>query len=89
MNPTRPRRPRVKLIRSAVSELLSLLHMTQTELAQICGLSPGYFSLLMAGKRSPSPEAPRRIQEALGVDDFDRLFGSVCLQGMTLSDRRL
>ncbi len=74
MNPTRPRRPRVKLIRSAVSELLNLLNMTQSELAQMCGLSPGYFSLLMAGQRSPSPEARRRIQEALGVDDFDRLF---------------
>ena len=40
MNPTRPRRPRVKLNRAAVSELLSLLHMTQTELAQLCGLDP-------------------------------------------------
>ena len=28
----------------------------------------------MAGKRSPSPDARRRIQEALGVNDFDRLF---------------
>ena len=74
MNPTRPLRPRVKLIRSAVSELLNVLNMTQTELAQRCGLSPGYFSLLMAGQRSPSPEARSRIQEALGVSDFDRLF---------------
>ena len=65
MNPTHPRRPRVKLIRNAVSELLNLLNMTQTELAQMCGLSPGYFPLLMAGKRSPSPEGRRRIQEAL------------------------
>ena len=67
MKPTRPRRPRVKLNRSAVSELLSLLHMTQTELAQLCGISPGYFSPLMAGKRTPSQDARRRIQEALGV----------------------
>ena len=74
MKRSRPSRPRVKLIRSAVSELLGLLNLTQTELAQMCGLSPGYFSLLMAGKRSPSPEARRRIQEALGVYDFDRLF---------------
>ena len=47
MNPTRPRRPSVKLNRSAVSEFLNVLNMTQTELAQPCGLSPGYFSLLM------------------------------------------
>ena len=47
MNPTRPRRPRVKLNRAAVSELLSLLHMTHTELAQLCGLSPSYFSVYL------------------------------------------
>ncbi len=46
MNPTPPLRSRVKLNRAAVSELLSLLNMTQTELAQLCGLSPSYFSLL-------------------------------------------
>ena len=71
MNPTRPRRPRVTLNRNGVSELLSLLNISQTQLAWLCGLSPGYFSLLMAGKRSPSPDARRRIQEALGVSDFD------------------
>ena len=57
MNPSRPRRPRVKLIRAAVSELLNVLNISQTELAQRCGLSPGYFSLLMAGKRSPQADS--------------------------------
>ena len=47
MHPIQPRRPRVKLNRSAVSELLNLLNMTQTELAQRCGLSPSYFSLYL------------------------------------------
>ena len=47
MNPTPPPRPRVKLNRAAVSELLSLLNMTQTQLAQMRGLSPGYFSLYL------------------------------------------
>ena len=74
MKPTRSLRPRVKLNRAAVSELLSLLNTTQTELAERCGLSPAYYSLLMAGKRSPSPGARRLIQQALGVSDFDRLF---------------
>ena len=74
MKPTRSRCPRVKFNRAAVSELFSLLNTTQTELAQLCGLSPGYFSLLMAGQRSPSPGARRLIQQALGVSDFDRLF---------------
>ena len=43
MKRSRPPRPRVKLNRSAVPELLSLLHMTQTELAQLCGLTPDTF----------------------------------------------
>ena len=66
-----PSRPWVKLNRGAVSELLN---MSQTQLARLCGISPGYFSLLMAGQRSPSPDVRRRIQEVLGVHDFDRLF---------------
>ena len=74
INPTRPLRPRVKLNRSAVSELLNVLNMTQTQLAQLCGISPGYFSPLMAGQRSPLPDVRKRIQEALGGNDFDRLF---------------
>ncbi len=70
----RRRSGKIDRFQAAVSELLSLLNTTQTELAELCGLSPGYFSLLMAGKRSPSPEARRQIQQALGVSDFDRLF---------------
>ena len=58
----------------AVSELLNLRNMSQTELVRLCGISPGYLSLLMAGQRSPSPEVRRRIQRVLGVCDFDRLF---------------
>ena len=60
---------------AAVSKLLSLLNTTQTERAELCKLSqPAYYSLLMAGKRSPSPDTRRLIQEALGMSDFDRLF---------------
>ena len=74
MKPTRSRRPRVKLNRAAVSELLSLLNTTQTELAQLCGLSPGYFSLLMAGQRSPSPGARRLIQQGPGGERLRPAF---------------
>ena len=70
----RRRSGKIDRFQAAVSEWLSLLNTTQTELAELCGLSPGYFSLLMAGKRSPSPDTRRRIQEALGVSEFDRLF---------------
>ena len=67
----RPSRPRMKLNRSTVSELLNL---SQTQLAQLCGISPGYFSLLMAGKRNASPFTRQRLQQVLGVSDFHRLF---------------
>ena len=54
----RPSRPGMKLNRSAVSGLLSLLNMPQTQPARLCGMSPGYFSPLMAGKRNASPFTP-------------------------------
>ena len=73
MKRTRPSPPGVILNRSAVSELLNLLNMSQTQLACRAGRSPGRLSLLMAGKRSPSPDARRCLKQALGVDDFDRL----------------
>ena len=67
----RPSRPGVKLNRSAVSELLN---MSQTQLAQLCGVSPGYFPPLMADKRNVSPFTRQRLQQVVGVGGFDRLF---------------
>ena len=50
------------------------LNMSRNELAQRCRLTSGYMSQLFNWERSPSPSARRRIQENLGVDDFDALF---------------
>ena len=66
--------PRVKLNRDAVWELLDELGISQNELARLCGLSSGYFSQLMSGVKSPSTSVRRRLQQVLGVSDFDRLF---------------
>ena len=74
MKRSRPPRPRVKLNRDAVWELLDRLGMSQNELARQCGLSSGYLSQLMNGRHSPSPYARRRLQQVLGVSEFDRLF---------------
>ena len=74
MRRKRPARPRVILNRDAVWELLDELGISQNELARLCGLSPGYMSLLMAGKRSPSPRTRRRLMQALGVSEFEDLF---------------
>ena len=74
MKRKRPARPRVMLNRDAVWALLDQLGISQNELARRCGLSPGYMSLMMAGKRSPSPHTRRRLMQVLGVSDFDDLF---------------
>ena len=74
MRRKRPARPRVLLNRDAVWALLDQLGISQNELARQCGLSSGYFSQLMNGSKSPSPRVRRKLQEVLGVSDFDRLF---------------
>ncbi len=58
----------------AVWRLLDERAISQNELARLCGLSSGYMSQLMSGKRSPSAHVRRNIQEALGVTDFDEPF---------------
>ena len=74
MRRKRPARPRVLLNRDAVWAVLDQLGISQNELARRCGLSPGYLSLLMAGKRSPYPRTRRLLMQALGVSEFDDLF---------------
>ena len=74
MRRKRPSGPRVKLNPVAVWELLDELGITQKELARRSGISPAYLSQLMHGRRSPSVRAQSRLQQALGVSDWDRLF---------------
>ena len=68
----RCRSVRVKLRQEVVWELLDQLNISQNELARRCGISPGYMFQLMRGGRSPSLRL--RLQQVLGVDDFDTLF---------------
>ena len=72
----RPRRRsvRVMLRQEVVWELLDQLNISQNDLARSCGISRGYMSQLMRGERSPSPRLRRRLQQVLGIDDFDTLF---------------
>ncbi len=66
MSGRRPRR-RIKLNAHALWDRLSLLNMSQNDLADLAGLTSGYVSLLAGGRRCPSPDARRRLIEALGV----------------------
>ena len=65
---------RVLLRSEEARGLLRQLNMSRNELAQRCGLTSGYMSQLFNWERSPSPSARRRIQQTLGVDEFDTLF---------------
>lgn len=66
--------PRVWLNPTAVWEHLSKRDISQNDLARAAGISPSHMSLLMNGKRSPSPGVRRRLQAVLGVTDFHELF---------------
>ena len=47
--------------------------MSQNRLAELSGLTSGYLSMILTGKRTASPDARWRIQQALGVE-FDAIF---------------
>ena len=74
MRPHANRTRRVRIKVDAVYDILDRLHMSQSDLARKAGLSTGYVSQVISGKRVPSPPVRQKIQRALGVDDFDELF---------------
>ena len=73
---TRMHRPRVtaRLKNADLWKRLSLLERSQNWLAPEIGVTPGYLFTLVNGQRHPSARARRRMQEILGVRDFDEIF---------------
>ena len=73
-----PRRRRgrtvVRLNAAALWKRLALLNRFQNWLAREIGISPGYLSLLVNEGRAPSGRIRRRMQKALGVEDFHELY---------------
>ena len=65
---------RVKLNPHKVWAILNRLNMTQNELARLVGTSSSYLSQLMSGTRCPSAAFRKKLNDALGVIDFDDLF---------------
>ena len=49
---------RVRIKSNAVYDILDRLHMSQSELAREAGLSTGYVSQVISGKRTPSSARP-------------------------------
>ena len=73
MNRRRPR-SRIKLNPGPVQDFLDRSNLTQKDMAYLVGISEACFSQLMNGDRNPSARVRGRIQQAIGIDDFDLLF---------------
>ena len=71
---TRRQRTVVLLKTGALWQRLDLLGRSQNWLAREVGISPGYLSALVNEGRAPSGRVRRRMQKALGVEDFHELF---------------
>ena len=70
----RRRRAAVRLKTKALWERLDVVGRSQNWLAAEIGISPGYLSMLVNKERAPSGRIRRRMQDALGVRDFQELF---------------
>ena len=64
----------VRLDAAALWRRLALLNRSQNWLAREIGISPGYLSLLVNERRALSGRIRRRMQKALGVEDFHELY---------------
>lgn len=65
---------KVRLRASAAWEHLARHNFSQNELARRLNITSGYLSLLVTGKRSPSPDLRQRILALLPGTTFDQLF---------------
>ena len=72
--PRRAGRTVVRLDAAVLWKRLALLNRSQNWLAREIGISPGYLSLLVNEGRAPSGRIRRRMQKALGVEDFHELY---------------
>lgn len=70
----RPSPSRVKLDDRAVWDHLNRLNISQNELVRRVGLTSGYLSQLITGKRRPSPQTRELLQQVLGGVSFDDIF---------------
>ena len=63
----RPKRTVAMLKQEALWERLALLGRSQNWLAREAGISPGYLSMLVNGKRAASGQVRRRLLRILGI----------------------
>ena len=73
MNQRRPR-SRIKVNPVPVQDFLDHSNLTQKDMACLVEISEAKISQLINGDRSPSARVRSRLQQVMGMDDFDHLF---------------
>ncbi|MCY3507108.1 MAG: helix-turn-helix transcriptional regulator [Chloroflexi bacterium] len=71
--PTSTARPTVEVKTLAFRERQARLSLSQNGLARRLGVTSGHLSLILSGRRRPSPELRGRMLSVLGAS-FDDLF---------------
>ena len=66
-------KPRIMANTPAIWERMDVLNISQNQLADLIERSVSHLSLVLNGKRSPSPGMRQRMQEVLGAG-FHELF---------------
>jgi transcriptional regulator with XRE-family HTH domain len=61
-------------VKSAVRTAIAKLNISQNQLARSCGITSGYLSQLLSGKRCAGPVVRARLLEQLDGLAFDDLF---------------
>lgn len=64
-------------VRSEVRREIARLNRSQNDVARACGLTSGYLSQLLTGKRHPGPAVRARLLKHLAPLEFDDLFEEV------------
>jgi len=64
-------------LRPGLRAELARLNLSQNELARLLGVSSGFMSQLLTGRRYPGPRTRRRLLGALSRLTFDDLFEQV------------
>ena len=71
--PSRTARSTVEVKARAIRELMARLSLTQNGLAGLLGITSGYLSLILRGRRRPSAALRERMMHVLQAS-FDDLF---------------
>lgn len=60
-----------EILSKNLKKLIPTVHLNQSQLAEICGVSRGSFSDWVAGRAYPRPQKLATLANALGVTEYD------------------